>query len=176
MLEQTTIKVGDDEFVLQQFSTTVGLRYAVQVGRIFGTMIAGGFEGVEIVEGKDIAEQLDITKMITGLLSQLHDERTPELIKSMLKDAIKTYQVKGVTKTAWDNAWYETRFAGKLGGLTELLMVVLMDNFGDVMEVAQKKFTAALPPTPPKSSEHGTGQNGKSPADPQVFIDFFSGL
>ena len=168
MLEQTTIKVGDDEFVLQQFSTTVGLRYAVQVGRIFGTMIAGGFEGVEIVEGKDIAEQRDPSKMITGLLSQLHDERTPKLIKSMLKDAL--------VKPNWDDTWFETRFAGKLGDLTELLMVVLMDNFGDVMEVAQKKFTAALPPTPPKSSEHGTGQNGKSPADPQVFIDFFSGL
>ncbi len=156
MLEQTTIQVGDDEFVLEQFPSTPGLKYGIKVGRIFGTMLAGGFDN-DIQEGGDLLDQLDISKMITGLLSQLHDDETPRLIKAMIRDSIK--------KPHWSDEWYEDRFAGRFGDMAQVLMVILMDNFGDVLEIAKKKFQAARPPTPPKSSAPSTGENGGSPQD-----------
>ena len=175
MLDQTTIKLGDDEFVLMQFPTSVALKYAVQVGRIFGTMIAGGFDGVDLDDSQDIMDQLDISKMLTGLLSQMHDERTPALIKNMLKDSIVKYvNEEGLTTTAWDNAWYESRFAGKLGDMAQLLMVVLTENFADVLTIAKKKFKSARPPTQSKSLGDGTGANGSHPGEePESTGSFF---
>ena len=153
MLEQKTITIGGDDFVLEQLPTTPALKYAIALGKIFGTMLAGGFDIENFDEEKDTFDQLNASKMVTGLLSQLDAEKTPELIKSMIKDSLK--------EPKWSNDWYERRFSGELGDLTKLLTHILQDNFGDVLEIAKKKLQA-VPITRPKSSDSGTEQNGGS--------------
>ena len=156
MLEQKTITVGGDDFVLEQLPTTPALKYAIALGKIFGTMLAGGFDIPDFDEDKDTFDQLNAPKMITGLLSQLDAEKTPELIKSMIRDSLKDPK--------WSNDWYERRFSGELGDLTKLLTHILQDNFGDVLEIAKKKLQE-VPITRPKSSDSGTEQNGAPRTD-----------
>ncbi len=156
MLENKTITIGGDDFVLEQLPATPGLKYAIQIGKIFGTMIAGGFDIKDFDEKKDILKQLNYPKMITGLLSQLDDESTPKLIKSMIRDSLLSPK--------WSNDWYERRFSGELADLTQLLTHILQDNFGDVLEIAKKKFRE-VPITRQKSSEESTAVNGSSPSE-----------
>ena len=156
MLEQKTITVGGDDFVLEQLPATPGLKYAIQIGKIFGTMIAGGFDIKDFDEKKDILKQLNYPKMITGLLSQLDDESTPKLIKSMIRDSMKSPK--------FSDTWYETRFAGKFDDMMELVTEIIMINFGEALEVAKKKFRE-VPITRQKSSEESTAVNGSSPSE-----------
>lgn len=156
MLENKTITIGGDDFVLEQLPTTPALKYAIALGKIFGTMLAGGFDIENFDEEKDTFDQLNASKMVTGLLSQLDAEKTPELIKSMIRDSLLSPK--------WSNDWYERRFSGELADLTQLLTHILQDNFGDVLEIAKKKLQA-VPITRPKSSDSGTEQNGAPQTD-----------
>ena len=98
MLTQRTIAVGEDDFTLLQFPTTKALKYGISIGKIAGAMLAGGLDADLAGEAEDdLLAGLDAGKMVEGLLSQIDEERTPKLIKAMLRDALAAYTVKGVT-------------------------------------------------------------------------------
>lgn len=161
MLSQRTLTVGGDEFTLQQYPTTKALSYGIAIGKIAGAMLSGGLDGdIDGDGGDDLFSILDAGGMVNGLLSQIDQVKTPELIKSLLKDAIATYQFNGETKTHWDDNWYEARFAGALNDLIVLLMAVFEDNFLDAIDVVKKKVRSMETPTREKSSASKTGGNG----------------
>ncbi len=163
MREQRTVVAGEDEFTLQQYPTTKALKYGISIGKIVGAMAAGGLDGMEDGEpASDIFDAMDAGGMVKGLMSQLDVDVTPELIKSMLQDAIAAYTVDGKIKTEWSDPWYETRFAGRIGDLVTILMAIFEDNFIQAVDVVKKKVGAVRPTTSPKSSasipENGSGQ------------------
>lgn len=140
MLSQRQVSVGADDFTLQQYPTTKALSYGIAIGKIAGAMLADGLDpDLSEAAQDDILAGLDSGGMVRGLLSQIDQEKTPQLIKSMLRDAIVAYTVEGTTRTAWDDAWYEARFGGALDDLVELLMAVFEDNFVDVVALVKKK-------------------------------------
>lgn len=175
MLNQREINISGEKFVLQQFQTTKALKYGVAVGKIVGAVLAGGFAGdlPEDDQG-DLLDDLDVSKMIEALISNLHEDRTPALIKSMLRDSLSLYTYNGELLTEWNEVWFETRFAGKLGDLMQLLTAIFEDNYGEAIEVAKKKFRARGGGTHEKSSDSSAPENGGSPReDPESPTSFF---
>lgn len=158
MLSNRQIEVGEDTFTLLQYPTSKALSYGISIGKIAGAMLAGGLDtDLDTEEDQnDPFGGLDAGKMVEGLLSQIDEARTPELIKAMLKDAITAYTVKGQTRTAWDDAWYEDRFAGALEDLVTVLVAIFQDNFVAVVEIVKKKAGKARA-TRARSSASGNG-------------------
>ena len=162
MLTQRQISVGADDFTLTQFPTTKALSYGIAIGKIAGAMLADGLDKMaEDVEG-DFIGALDTGGMVRGLLSQLHQDKAPELSKNMLRDALVSYTVGGGTRTKWEDSWYENRFAGALDDLVELLSAVFEDNFVAVIDVVKKKAGVART-TPVRSSASDNGAVGAVP-------------
>ena len=173
MLSQRTIVVGGDEFVLNQYPTTVALKFGISISKIVGSMVAGGFAGDNNLQGEgefSIDDDMDISGMVTGLLSQIDETRTPELIKSMLKSAIVQYKWDGKLHTVWLDDWYEARFAGALEDMVELLVAIIEDNFLQAIQVAKKKFAGI---GSKKSSEQSTPANGSAQNEQESQKSFF---
>ncbi len=162
MLSQRQISVGADDFTLTQFPTTKALRYGIALGKIAGAMLADGLD-TDLAEDAqdDVLAGLDAGGMVRGLLSQIDEQKTPELIKSMLRDALVTYTFQGKTRTEWDDQWYENRFAGALDELVELLTAVFEDNFVAVIDVVKKKVGMSRV-TSVQSSESDNGASPKA--------------
>lgn len=175
MLSQRTITVGGDEFVLQQFPATTALRYGIAVGKMVGSMLAGGLDGEGALGGDgefNVGDDLNLGGIVRGLLGQLDEVRTPELIKNMLKDAIAAYTFEGQQFTAMTDDWYEARFAGALEDIVELLAAIVEDNFLKAILAAKKKMPQAFSGT---SSDAQAGTNGSAPKSATESTDSFFG-
>ncbi len=166
-LAQRDIEIGGETFVIGKLPTSDALRFGVILGRIFGSVIAGGLskgidpgmapeEGAEEEEEFiDILEQMDIGKMVEGLMVHMDERKIPRLIQEMVE--------KSVHLPKYSEVWYETRFAGELGDLIELLTAIFEDNFGGAIETAKKKFPEFGRTISERFSDSSEGANGSSP-------------
>lgn len=162
MLSQKTIEIGGDTFILQQFPTTQALEFGVAVGKIVGSMMAGGLDGDGNLEGEgefDFQTDMDVSGMIRGIMSALNDE-TPLLIKRMTMAAIASWSHDGESMPGMTETWYESRFAGALEDLVEILTVIVEDNFVAAILAAKKKAGANIsaPSSAPSARANGSGQ------------------
>lgn len=178
MLDQHDVEIGGERFVVGKMSTSDALRFGVILGRIFGSVMAGGLDrGVDLGDDPeepeeddvtiDLAEQMNIGKMIEGLMVHMDERKVPALIQELVQ--------KSVALPKFSPEWYDTRFAGKLDQLLDLLTVIFEDNFGGAIETARKKFEGFGLTTSPKFSDHSTGGNGLDPTpekeSPASFFD-----
>lgn len=176
MLSQRTIVVGGDEFILSQYPTTPAIKYGVSISKIIGSMLAGGLAGDGTLQGEGEfsmtnEDDMDLSGMVTGLLTQIDEERTPELIKSMLKDAIVCYTWDGKQCTAWNEEWYETRFAGALEDIVELLVYIIEDNFLEAVLTAKKKMPGGGSKKLLAVSAPANGSAQNEPEYPESFFE-----
>ena len=177
MLTQRAVIFTADEITIQQYTTTKALRYGTTIGKLAGAMLAAGLEGDlkepdenDAVEGvvveDDLLDKMNAGKMIEGLLTQVDDEATPELIKSMLKDAVVLYKWQGVMATKWSDEWFDDRFAGNLGDLFTLLMAIFEDNFGQAIALIKKKMPQGRRTSSRSSAstilDNGTGEQAEA--------------
>lgn len=176
MLDQRDIEIGGEKFVIGKLPTSDALKYGIILGRIVGSVLAGGLEGRDLggeepeedeepgegpeedEEGKldfDLADQMDVSKMIEALMVHMDERKVPALIQKLVE--------KSVALPKYSPEWYETRFAGKLPDLLELLTAIFEDNFGGVIEAGKKKFQGFGQTTGEKSSDISTVGNGSNP-------------
>lgn len=181
MLDQRDIEIGGEKFVIGKLPTSDALKYGIILGRIIGSVLAGGLEGMNLddlddsepeegEEGEldfDLADHMDPSKMIEALLTHMDERKVPALIQELVE--------KSVALPKYSTEWYDTRFAGKLPDLLELLTAIFEDNFGGVIEAGKKKFQEFGRTTPEKFSDISTEGNGSNPTpeeeSPPSFFD-----
>lgn len=183
MLDQRDIEIGGERFRIGKLPTSEALKFGIIFGRIAGSILAGGLERdfknldsdpEEEEEGAkddenvkfDLMDQLDISRMIEGLMEHMDERKVPALIQDLVE--------KSVALPKYSLVWFDTRFAGKLDELLELLTEIFTDNFGGVIETAKKKFQESGQTTSGKSSDTSEEGNGTSPtmeeeSDPSFF-------
>ena len=173
-LDQRNIEIGGEQFVIGKLPTSDALRFGVIIGRIFGSVISGGLEDdlnddQEDQEDEtvvvDLFAKMNVSRMIDGLMGHMDERKVPALIKEMVSKTI--YLPK------YSEPWYESRFAGNLDDLMELLTAIFEDNFGGAIETAKKKFQGLGQTTSEKSLELQAGENGTSPTEPEASPESF---
>ena len=179
MLSQRTVTLGSevpgtDEVTIRQFPTSLSLKYGMHIGKLAGAMLSHGLDG-DLSQGPsdDILEDLNAGKMVEGLLTQIDEEKTPKLIKQMIRDAVVAYQVEGVNVTEWRDAWFEDRFAGCLGDLATLLVAIFEDNFGQAIDLVKKKMRARAGTSEPSSPSPIPGNGTKPTGESESTHSFF---
>ncbi len=161
MIKEKEFEIGGEKFTIQQFHTTDALKYGVKISKIIGAALAAGLKDDD--DAGDILDMLDVGGMVEGFMSQIDEIETPALIKELLQKSLVSHQIWSVKANAkvyvteWDDAWYETRFAGAMGDLLELLAAIFEMNFLHAIEAAKKKMEARRKSSL-KSSGSGDGE------------------
>ena len=128
-LKQDTFRLGEEDITIQQMGTSISLKYSVVMGKILGGISQG-----LLAEGDNFGDwDLDIGKMMSGLMGTLDEESTPKLLKELIQDSL--------VQPNWSSDWYENKFGGNLDMLAELIQKILEFNFGGLIEHLRKKMT-----------------------------------
>ena len=125
-LRQKSLTIGKESFVLEQLPTTKGLEVTFAIGQI----IKGMAEGVsdEFVLNFD-ATKVNAGKMIAGVIANTDVKETPEFIKQLICDSVKSPDFGS------DAELYETYFAGKYELINDVLTeIIVFNKFHDLVK------------------------------------------
>ena len=117
-IEQLDVHIDGVDYKITQFLATKGLGIEVKLMKLLGP----SFMELQKAAQDENAQEAVLSAAITALIEQFDKVDVVALIKELLS---------GVTKgTATIN--FDQEFAGKTGGIWELVKEVVMFNFGDV--------------------------------------------
>lgn len=139
MLDQNDVQIGSDTLRIESLPATKALTLLAEL-----TAIASGVgAGISDLPSSlnEIEKAFNLGKMLEGLLSKIDPEKTPVLIKRIIRDSLPVWNDQ--VPSAFDD-WYDNRFSRKLDDLGILLFAIFEWNFGDPVDWV-KKILAKLP-------------------------------
>lgn len=124
MLEQKTVTIGEDKFVIQALPATKGLEVAFTIAHILKG--AGqGFSEQYVLNVLDT--HINVGQLVSGILSAVDIQGTPQFIRDLVKTS--------VISPDCDDEFYESRFAARYDDLAELVKeIIVLNNYGDVIK------------------------------------------
>lgn len=134
MLEQTTVQIGKDKFVIQQMPATRGLETACAIGKV----LKGAGDGFSEETVLTFTEtRYNVAKVVGGIIDAYDVKHTPELIRQIIKDSM--------IRPEYDEEWYERRFSGNYDDLYQLLAAIIKhNNYEDVLKKRLLPLISAL--------------------------------
>ncbi len=131
MLEQKSVKIGDTEYIIQQFPATRGLEIGIHLIKI----AMGGAKGINNVSGDEdfLDAQYNPAQMAAGIMEQVDEKGTPEFIKRTVRESLISPEPNESF-----NDWYEHHFSANLTELYDLLAAIIEHN--GYMELVKKKM------------------------------------
>lgn len=136
MLEQRTVTINGNEYVIQRLSTSKGLEVAFAIAHI----IKGFAEGVNeefVLNFSDT--KVNIGKALAGIISASDVKETPLFIRNLVIDSVVSPDISK------DVELYEDRFSGNYEELADLLGEILVFNkFHDLVKKNLLKLIALL--------------------------------
>ncbi len=128
-LEQKTVSLSFGDVMIQQLGTSKAIKYSVAMSKVVGGMA----HGVKTMGETNVLNwDVDVGKVVTGLVEQLDQDATPALLKSLVRDSLIQPQ--------WNDTWFEATFSGSLDQLVELIKAILEFNYGGLVEHLRKKI------------------------------------
>ncbi len=139
-LEQKTVTIAGTEITIQQLGAQLALKHSIILGKLFGGMA----HGIDSKGKKEVLDwNIDVGKMVDGVISNLDPEESPAWIMLLLKQSM--------IKPEFTDDWFNVTFSGGLENLLELLKVILEHNYGGLLAYTRKKIEAVT--TSDSSSE-----------------------
>lgn len=132
MLDQKTVTLGQDQFVIQQLPATKGLEAACKLGRFF----AGAARGLGELPGDALEANVNIGQIVEGLLSRLDEREVPAFLKALVRESL--------IRPAYTEELFETRFSGAYGELLSLIYEILELNYADSIQALKKRVRAGI--------------------------------
>jgi len=119
MLQQKTVNIGENSFVIEQLPTTKGLEVTFAIAQILKGLAEGTTEEfvLNILETK-----MNIGKMIAGVISCTDVKETPEFIKGVICGSVKQPDM------SQGESEFEIYFAGNYELLSELFSEIIVFN------------------------------------------------
>lgn len=117
MLDQKTVNVDGDDYLLTMFPTTIGLEYQKKIAKLVGPVMA------EVMKGGE-GEGVNPIGLAIGKFSESLDLLDVSFIKELV--------IKGATKANGSAIVFDMEFAGKYVKLYKLALEVVKYNFEDV--------------------------------------------
>ncbi len=141
-LEQREIVLAFDSVMIQQLGTTKAIKYSVMLSKLVGGLASG----IKTLGATDVMDwDIDIGRMVAGVVEQLDQEATPALLKALVRDSL--------IKPQWNDTWFEATFSGNLDQLLELVKGILEFNYGGLVEHLRKKIPGTLASSSPQVTE-----------------------
>lgn len=135
MLEQKSYKIGETEYVLQQFPATRGLEIGIQLVKI----AMGAAKGISDIEGDQdfLDASYNPPKMAAGIMEQIDARETPAFIKTIVRESL----ISPDPGESFSD-WYEKQFSANIDELSELLTAIIEHN--RYIDFIKKKVGAVI--------------------------------
>lgn len=135
MLKQKEYKIGDTEYVIQQFPATRGLEIGIHLIKI----AMGAAEGVGNIEGEQdfLDSEYSPAKMVSGVIDRIDEKGTPAFIKQMIQESL----IRPEPGDSFSD-WYESKFSANLEGLYALMEAIIDHN--NYLDVIKKKVSQIM--------------------------------
>lgn len=137
MLKQKEVKLGDTDYVLQQFPSTRGLEVGIHLVKI-AMGAADGFS--DIPDEKSFLDtEINPARMAAGIFERIDEHGTPTFIKIVIKESL----IKPDPANDFES-WYENHFSANYNELYDLLAAIIEHNgyvdlikkkMGDIMGI-----------------------------------------
>lgn len=131
---------------IKQLPTSKALRYSVALGKI-AVPIADSLGFTDSGNGK-AQISLDAVGIVHSLMGALDEEKTPALIRDLVRDSV-------IVPDWGDGTWYESRFGANFQELFKLVEEIIRFNYGGALELLGKTMVPGAD-TSPESSEAET--------------------
>ena len=158
MLEQRSVAFGDGEITIESLPATKSLELFAELMHIAGGLGQGIKDVPSTAEDlKKFGEMLDMGAMVQGLFERVDPEKTPALVKRIVKDSMPKWRDKPSTEF---EDWYEDRFSRGHADLVKLLYAIFEWNYGDPIAWI-KKALAKFETEEVQASETGEEEPSK---------------
>ena len=151
MLEQDTVIVGEDSFVIESLPATRALQLLTRVVKIAGglghgvtDMPSSLTEAKEL--GKELEKHMNLGAMLEGFLENLDVQEHPNLVKAIIKESLPVWRDRPKTGENSFDEWYENRFSRGINDQFVLLYHIFKWNYGDPAEWFSGFFAKAQVP------------------------------
>ena len=136
-IENKTKVIGDAVYGINTYPTSKSVVFLTRLTKVFGDAVPTFFDNIQTsvkdVEGLSPEEVFQAaSKAVHVLVNNMDKDNVPELIEQMVKVAQTTKDDKLIN--------YETDFAGsKIGDLIQVLIFIVMENYGNVFQASAIK-------------------------------------
>lgn len=144
MLEQKTVTIGDDNFVIQALPATQGLETAFTIAHI----IKGAGQGFSDEYVFNVSEShINMGQLVSGVINAIDIKGTPQFIKNLIRTSLITPE--------FTDEFYEARFSSKYDDLADLVKeIIILNNYGDMVK---KNLTPVIELLFSTQDQNGTG-------------------
>ncbi len=129
-LNQKSINIGGEDFVIQTLPVTKGIEAAVALSHI----MAGGAEGVGPTKMDFFDTEFNFAGIAAGMMKRLSVQGTPIFIKDLI--------LLSVVSPELDAELYEVKFAGEYELMFDLLKAILEHN--NFVDLIKKKISEIM--------------------------------
>lgn len=124
MLDQKTVTLGDEKFVIQALPATKGLEVAFTIAHI----LKGASEGFSEQYVLNVLDtHMNIGKLVAGIIGAIDIKGTPQFIRDLIKSSIISPEC--------NDEFFDSRFAARYNDLAELMKeIILLNNYGELIK------------------------------------------